>query len=202
MDTDISAGFTIHRLFDGSAYTFSEESQSYKDASSVSLGPSQEEAEDDVSYASSELSIEDIVPDNRDVVAKPRNKADQLLQWDHLVDSGIKDETMCHCSTIHHASNTQRALCRTTVLMSAGWQHTVSTMESSTRGQKPCGSTILGVLEYGVFHSAAYSLSVLDYLPYFDLHYALRCVFAKADSNSDGGAVENSRSCLWKLCEV
>ncbi|KAH7984167.1 hypothetical protein HPB52_017673 [Rhipicephalus sanguineus] len=92
MGTDASTGIKIHRLLDGRASTFSEESPSHKESPSMSLDASRDEAED-VPYVSSEVAIEDVLPDNSDVVAKSRNKAEKLVRCELLVDKGCKDET-------------------------------------------------------------------------------------------------------------
>ncbi|KAH7984540.1 hypothetical protein HPB52_022238 [Rhipicephalus sanguineus] len=109
MGTDASTGIKIHRLVDGRASNFSEESPSHKESSSMSLVASRDEAEDDVPYVSSVVAIEDVLPENSDVVAKSRNKAEKLVRCELLVDKGCKDETACQCSTIRRASTTQRA---------------------------------------------------------------------------------------------
>ncbi|KAH7983105.1 hypothetical protein HPB52_009272 [Rhipicephalus sanguineus] len=95
MGTDASTGIKIHRLVDGRASNFSEESPSHKESSSMSLDASRDEAEDDVPYVSSVVAIEDVLPDNSDVVAKSRNKAEKLVRCELLVDKGCKDETAC-----------------------------------------------------------------------------------------------------------
>ncbi|KAL1479561.1 hypothetical protein MTO96_015892 [Rhipicephalus appendiculatus] len=132
------------RLVDGSDSTFSEESPSLKQSSLVPLDPIQEEAQDDGSCVSSEA-FEDILPDTRGAVAKPRNKVDQLLQCDLLVDKGTKEETVCRYST-SYVSTKQGAMCHVAVVISAGVPQTVSTMEPSVRGLEPAMSIPLQVV--------------------------------------------------------
>ncbi|KAL1479563.1 hypothetical protein MTO96_015894 [Rhipicephalus appendiculatus] len=146
MGTDASTGIKI-RLVDGSDSTFSEESPSLKQFSLVPLAPIQEEAQDDVSCVSSEA-LEEILPDTRDAVAKPRNKVDQLHQCDLLVDKGTKEETVRRCST-SYVSTKQVAMCHVAVLISAGVPQTVGTMEPSIGGLEPAMSITLQVVECG-----------------------------------------------------
>ncbi|KAL1479579.1 hypothetical protein MTO96_015909 [Rhipicephalus appendiculatus] len=148
----------------------------------------------------SELSIEDVLLDNRDVVAKRRNTAEELVQWDLLVYTGGMDETASHYNTERHASTTHRAPCLTAVLGKAERPHTVSTMEPSIRGLEPERSIIHQ--EHGTSSSAEHSLTVLTYKPQLHRRHTLLCMFTKADMNSDTGGITNTSSCLWKLCKV
>ncbi|KAH7983106.1 hypothetical protein HPB52_009273 [Rhipicephalus sanguineus] len=100
-----------------------EQLPSLKVSSSLSLDASRVEAQDDVSYVSSELAIEDALP-NLDVEAKPRNRVDRLIRCDLLVDKGSQEETACHYST-SHASTPQRAQCHMAAWWSAGRPQTV-----------------------------------------------------------------------------
>ncbi|KAH7984539.1 hypothetical protein HPB52_022237 [Rhipicephalus sanguineus] len=165
-----------------------EESPSLKEFSSLSLDASRVEAQDDVSCASSELSIEDALP-NLDVEGKPRNKVERLLLCDLLVDKGSQEETACHYST-SHASTPRRAQCHMAALWSAGRPQTVSMMESSTCGLQPGMSIILQVVECGGLASAKHNRGVLGCKPQLHQQDKLLRVFTKADMDSDTGGAE------------
>ncbi|KAH6946680.1 hypothetical protein HPB50_014543 [Hyalomma asiaticum] len=95
--------------------TFSEESPSHEEPSSASLSDHRVDAEGDVCYATRQLVIEDVLPDDIYVAAKPWNKADQLLQRGYLIDVGTKD-TVYHRSTARHSSTVKGGRYRVVVL--------------------------------------------------------------------------------------
>ncbi|KAL1479562.1 hypothetical protein MTO96_015893 [Rhipicephalus appendiculatus] len=140
MGTDVSTGTKI-RLVDGSDSTFSEESPSPKQSSLVSLDAIQDEAQDHVSCVS-------------------RNKVDQLLHCDLLVDKGTKEESECRYST-SYVTTKQGAMCHVAVLISAGVPQTVSTMEPSIRGLEPAMTIILQVVECGTSALDEHALGLL-----------------------------------------
>ncbi|KAH7984247.1 hypothetical protein HPB52_018594 [Rhipicephalus sanguineus] len=198
MGTDASIGIKVHYLADGSASIFSEESPSHKESSSMSLDASRDGAEDEAPY----VSIQDVLPDDRDVVAKPRKRADKLVLCELLVDKASKDEAVCHCGTIRRASTTQRAQCYMAVLWSTRRPQTVSTMDPSIRGLEPAMSIILQVVQCGTLASAEHSLGDLACKPRLHLRDKLPCLLTKPYNNSDTGGVANTSSCFWRLCEL
>lgn len=119
----------IDPLFLGCVSTFAEESPSHKTPSSMLLVVGPEWANDDVSYAFSNLAIGDVHPDNRDPVLKPWNKTNERAcgsgiehprrlfpraEWDPLVEMGDKD-AVPHCSSMQASSTVQGAWHQTVV---------------------------------------------------------------------------------------
>ncbi|XP_037562222.1 uncharacterized protein LOC119441693 [Dermacentor silvarum] len=78
MGIDVAIGIPVNLLLHCCTSTFSEESPATKTLSSM-LHPRRlpEGSKDWVSYVSSNLAIDDVLPANRDHVIKPRNKADE-----------------------------------------------------------------------------------------------------------------------------
>ncbi|KAH7984289.1 hypothetical protein HPB52_019040 [Rhipicephalus sanguineus] len=185
---DATNDMKIHRLLCCSASISSEQSPSLKEFSSLSLDASRVEAQNDVSCASSELSIEDALP-NLDVEAKPRNKVDKLVLCDLVVDKGSQEATACHCRT-SHASTPQRAQCHMAALWSAGRPQTVSTTEPSKCRLQPGMSIILQVVECGGLASAEHNPGALCCKPQLHQQDKLLRVFTKVDMDSDTGGAE------------
>ncbi|XP_054919501.1 uncharacterized protein [Dermacentor andersoni] len=116
-------GMEIHRILQGSLSTISEETPSRKTPSSFALAALPDAAKDDVSYVFGNLAIQDVLPDNRDLVLKPWSKVDERncgsltghysrlfprTEWYPLVDMGVKD-TVAQCDTMQLPWTVQRA---------------------------------------------------------------------------------------------
>ncbi|XP_070386457.1 uncharacterized protein [Dermacentor albipictus] len=114
MGIGVPSGIEIHRLLQGCLSTTSEETPSPKTPSLITLAGLPDGAKDDVSYAFGNLALEDILPDNRDLVLKPWYKVDERTCGSHtgqprrqfpraelypLVDMGVKD-TVTQCDTM------------------------------------------------------------------------------------------------------
>ncbi|KAH7984290.1 hypothetical protein HPB52_019041 [Rhipicephalus sanguineus] len=190
MDSDTGGAEFQAAAFGGyaSASISSEQSPSLKESFSLSLDASRVEAQDDVSYVSNELAIEDALS-NLDIEAKPRNRVDKLLLCDLLVDKGSQEETACHCRT-SHASTQQGAQCHMAALWSTGRPQRVSMMEPSTCRLQPGMRIILQVVECGELASAEHNPGVLGCKPQLHLQDKLLRVFTKTDMGSDTGGAE------------
>ncbi|KAH6947196.1 hypothetical protein HPB50_017555 [Hyalomma asiaticum] len=123
MTSDVSIGNEIPCFFEEFVSTFSEESRSHEEPSWVSMNEHRDDAEGD--FATRQLAIEDVLPDDFDVAPKPRNKGHQLVQRDNLTHVGSK-ETVYHRSTARHASTVKGGRYRVVVLSkSARHSHTI-----------------------------------------------------------------------------
>ncbi|KAH7980160.1 hypothetical protein HPB49_013479 [Dermacentor silvarum] len=175
MDIEAPSCTEMHRLLQYGISTFSEASPSRKTPTLISLIASSEGATDDVSGVYGYLAVKDVLPNNRDIVLKLRNKADKrtcnnfvghrrrLLpraECDLLAEMGVKD-TASLCNTMHRA-----------------------------RSPVPDGGRINGqqtpadipVVEYGDVSSPEYSLCVLCSRPLIHPRDTLPCVLAMLNS--------------------
>ncbi|XP_070384441.1 uncharacterized protein [Dermacentor albipictus] len=219
MGMGVPSGIEIHRLLQGCLSTISEETPSRKTPSSFALAALPDAAKDDVSYAFSNLAIEDVLPGNRDLVVKPWSKVDERTcgsltgqprrlfpraQWYPLVDMGVKD-TVAQCYTMQVPWTVQGVWHQTVVASRFTMRLLIqSTQDPSTRGAE-AGATMSGqFVECDHVTSAEYRLDVwgcrLRIHPRDTLSWALTKLNAiKAESNGDTYGVAGPSSCIWRL---
>ncbi|XP_065303939.1 uncharacterized protein [Dermacentor albipictus] len=212
-------GMGIHPLLQGSVSTFSEESPSHKTCSSMAVVAGPVGPNDDSSYAFSNLDIEDVLPDNQNLVLNPWNKADERTcgsltghprrlfpraEWDPLVEMGLKD-TVPQCNT-KQAPCTVRGAQHQTVVASKGTGRRLmhSSDQPSTSGVEAAASMIRQVDECDAVASPENNLDVLGCRLRIHPPDRLPCASTmltsiKAESNSGTDGVATPSSCLWRL---
>ncbi|KAH6946276.1 hypothetical protein HPB50_012640 [Hyalomma asiaticum] len=107
-DTDVSTAIGVIEVLgflEGSAYSSPEDLPSNKKRFSVLLDVHPDDAEVDVAYVSSQLSIDDVRPDIC-FEGKPRNKAHQRLGRNLLDD--VTDEEIVYLGTTRRHASTKR----------------------------------------------------------------------------------------------
>ncbi|XP_070384408.1 uncharacterized protein [Dermacentor albipictus] len=212
-------GIEIHRLLRGCLSTISEETPSRKTPSSFALAALPDAAKDDVSYAFSNLAIEDVLPNNRDLVLKPWYKVDERTfgsltghpsslfpraEWYPHVDMSVKDPVpLCNTMqvpwTVQGAWHQAAVASRFTVRLLLQ-----SAPDASTRGAEAAAPGIGQFVECDHVTSAEYRLDVwgcrLRIHPRDTLSWALTKLNAiKAESNGDTYGVAGPSSCTWRL---
>ncbi|XP_075539140.1 uncharacterized protein LOC142573512 [Dermacentor variabilis] len=217
MEIAVPSGIEIHRLLQGCLSTISEATPSRKTPSSITLAALPDGAKDDVSYVFSNLAIEDVLPDIRDL--KPWYTVDQRTCGSHaghprrlfpraelypLVSMGVKDTVpLCNTKQVPWAAQ-------------GAWHQTVeasrftmrlliqSARDPSARGSEAAATMSARFVECDHVPSAECSLDVsgcrLRIHPRDTLPCALTMLNAiKAGSKGDtyGVAVPSSR--IWRL---
>nr|XP_054919499.1 uncharacterized protein LOC129381057 [Dermacentor andersoni] len=209
----------IHRLLQGSLSTISEETPSRKTPSSIALDALPDGAKDDVSYTFSNLAIEDVLPDNRDLVLKPWYKLDERTcgsltghpsrlfpraEWYPPVEMGVKD-IVAMCNTMQVPWTAQGTWNQTLVASRFTVRLIIqSARDPSTRGVEAAATRSGQFVECDHVPSAEYRLDVfgcrLRIHPRDRLPYASTVLDAiKAESNGDTYGVAGPSSCIWRL---
>ncbi|KAL1477937.1 hypothetical protein MTO96_016916 [Rhipicephalus appendiculatus] len=144
----------------------------------------------DVSYVSSVLAIENVLPDKRDVVAKPWTQADgrclgcrrrqlQRARCDLLFETGAQD-ILCRCNIVHNARSLQGNRHRAVAIPRGTRGARIgSARKPSTRRLDVGMSTNLEVVEGGAGDSAD-SLGDFAREPRTHLLCTLSCLLAEA----------------------
>ncbi|XP_075541667.1 uncharacterized protein LOC142575849 [Dermacentor variabilis] len=219
MGIGVPGSIEIHRLLQGCLSTISAETPSRKTPSPIALAAIPYGAKDDVSYASSNLAIEDVLPDNRDLVVKPWSKVDERTcgsntghpsrlfpgaEWYPLVDMGVKG-TVAQCKTMQVSGTMQGAWHQTV----AASRFTVrllihSARDASTRGAEAAATMSGPFVVCDHVPSVEYRLDVwgcrLRIHPRDTLPWASTMLNVSKDErygDTYGGA--RPSSCLWRL---
>ncbi|XP_072145132.1 uncharacterized protein [Dermacentor andersoni] len=219
MGFGVPGGIEIHRLLQGSLSTISEETPSRKTPSSIALAAIPDAAKDDMSYAFSNLTIEDVLPDNRDLVLKPWYKVDErtcgshtgpprrlfpMAEWYQLVDIGVKD-SVAECKTMQ-ASVTMQGAWHQTVVASRFTMRLLlhSARDATTRAAEAAVTMSGQFVECDHVPSAEHSLDVFGCRLRIHPRDTLPCASTmlnafKAESNGDTYGVAGPSSCIWRL---
>ncbi|XP_075541681.1 uncharacterized protein LOC142575858 [Dermacentor variabilis] len=210
----VPGSIEIHRLLQGSLSIISEETPSRKMPSSIALAAFPDGAKDDVSYAFSHLAIEEVLPDNRDLVLKPWYKVDERVcgshtgqprrlfprtEWYPLDRLGVKD-TVAQCNAMQVPCTVQGA-----------WHQTVVASRFAVRlliqsqGGAEAAATVSGqFVECDHVTSAEYSLDVFGCRLRIHPRDTLPCALTMlrscmAENNGDTDGVATLSSCIWRL---
>ncbi|XP_070388656.1 uncharacterized protein [Dermacentor albipictus] len=215
MGIRVSAGIEIHRLLQGCLSS----TPSRKTPSSIALAALPDGAKDDVSYAFSNLAIEDVLPDSRDLVLKPWYKVDERVcgsltgqprrlflrtEWYPLVRLGAKD-TVAQCNAMQVPRTMQGAWHQTVVAS----RFTVRLLlqrarDRSTRGAEAAATVSGHFVECDHVTPAEYRLDVFGCR--LRIHprdtppcalTMLKSTMAENDGDTDG--VATLSSCIWRL---
>ncbi|XP_075534716.1 uncharacterized protein LOC142569095 [Dermacentor variabilis] len=209
----------VRRLLLGCASTISEGSPSHKTPSAILLLAHPEEAKDDEFYASRNFTMEDVLPDQRDLEVKPWSKGNERAgnsciwrrgrlfpraEFDLLAEMRVKD-TLPECNIKQAFCTVQRAK-HQTVAASRGNGHRqiYRSEEPITHGVEDGMSKNRQVVEHGGVASPKHSVGVSGWNPPIHLRDTLPCVLRmpnsiKAECNSDTCGVATRSSCLWRL---
>ncbi|XP_075534899.1 uncharacterized protein LOC142570394 [Dermacentor variabilis] len=219
MGIAVPGGIEIHRLFQGSLSIISEETPSRKTPSSIALAALPDGAKDDVSYAFSNLAIEDVLPDNRDLVLKPWYKVDERAcgshtgqprrlfprtEWYPLLRLGVKD-TVAQCNSLLVPWTVQGAWHQTVVASRFTVRLLIqSARDRSTRGVEAAGTMSGHFVECDHVTSAEYSLDVFGCRLRIHPRDTLPCALTvlkstMAENNGDTDGVATLSSCIWRL---
>ncbi|KAH6946898.1 hypothetical protein HPB50_016051 [Hyalomma asiaticum] len=199
MSTRVSTCFKIACFVDETSGAFSQESPPCGKPSPRTLKGHREDSERDVSYLSIQLAIEDVLPDNLDVVAKPWDKNDQHVHCDFLADVGTK-QTAHHCSSEVLATTMHGGRYPMVVLARNGDRsHIMSWKEPGTHGLEPHSNITNLVVEFGSLDSSECSLGVLAGMSDIKRQENQRLLSVKADGNVDRGGVKNANKHLCRL---
>ncbi|XP_075533311.1 uncharacterized protein LOC142566087 [Dermacentor variabilis] len=219
MGIGIPGCIEIHRLLEGCLSTISEETPSRKTPSSIALAAIPDGAKDDASYAFRNLPIEDVLPDNRDLVLKPWSKVDERTcgsnpgqlrklfpgaEWYPLVHVGVKD-TVAQCKTMQVSGTTQGAWHQTVVASRFTVRLLIhSARDGSTRGAEAAATMSGQFVEFDHVPSVEYRLDVwgcsLRIHPRDTLPRASTMLnVSKDERNGDTYGGARPSSCLWRL---
>ncbi|XP_070388657.1 uncharacterized protein [Dermacentor albipictus] len=219
MGIGVPGRMEIHRLLQGCLSTIPEKTPSRKTPSSIALAALPDGAKDDVSYAFSNLAIEDAHPGNRDLVLKPWYKVDERTcgsltgqprrlfpraEWDPPVEMGVKD-SLVQCKTMQVPSTMQGAQHQMVVASRFTVRLLIcSERHPSTRGAETAATMSGHFVERDHVPSAEYRLDVfgcrLRIHPRDTLPCALtmlKSTMAENDGDTDG--VATLSSCIWRL---
>ncbi|KAH6920038.1 hypothetical protein HPB50_028974 [Hyalomma asiaticum] len=205
--TDVSAGmgsstvstrFKISCFVDDTACAFSQESALCGKTSPMTLKGHRDDSEGGLSYLSNQLAIEDVFPDNLDVLAKPWEKNDQHVYFDFPADVGT-EETAYHCSKVVQATTMHRGRYQIVVLArSGGRSHIISRKMPSTHGFEPHSNITNLVVEFGSLDSSQCTLGVSAGMSDINRQENQRLLSIKADGKADRGGVKNVNKHLWR----
>ncbi|XP_075534446.1 uncharacterized protein LOC142568048 [Dermacentor variabilis] len=219
MGIGVPGGIEIHRLLRDCLSTMWEETPSRKTPSSISLDALGDGAKDDVSYAFSNLAIQDVLPDNRNLVVKPWSKVDERTcgshtghpsrlfpraEWYPPNDMGVKD-IVAQCNTMQVPWTAHGAWQKTVVPST----FTVLQLMQSARDPSMPGAeapaTMSGpFIECDHVPSVEYSLDVFGCRLRIHPRDTLPCTSTmlnafKTESIGDTHDVARPSSCLWRL---
>ncbi|XP_070384857.1 uncharacterized protein [Dermacentor albipictus] len=213
MGIGVAGGIEIHCVLRGCLSTISEETPYRKKPSSIAVAAIPDGAKDDVSYAFRNSTIEDALPENRNLVLKPWSKVDERTcgsltgqsrrlfpraEWYPLVDMGVKDSVV-QCKTTQVPWAVQGAWHQTVVAS----RFTVcllicSARDATTRG---AAAAMTGrFVECDHVPSAECRLDVSGGRRRIHPRGTPPMLNAsKAESNGDADGVAAPSSCLWRL---
>ncbi|XP_075534923.1 uncharacterized protein LOC142570413 isoform X2 [Dermacentor variabilis] len=214
MGIGVPGGVEIHRVLQGSLSIISEKTPSRKMPSSIALAALPDGAKDDVSYAFSNLAIEDVLADNRDLVLKPWYKVDESAcgsqtgqprrlfprtEWYQLLRLGVKD-TVAQCNSMQVPWAVQGAWHQTVEAS----RFTVRLLIQSTRGAEAAATVSGQFVDYDHVPSAEYSLDVFGCRLRIHPRDTLPCALTMlkstmAGNNGDTDGLATLSSCIWRL---
>ncbi|XP_075534883.1 uncharacterized protein LOC142570377 isoform X1 [Dermacentor variabilis] len=219
MGIAVPGGLETDRLLQGCLSTISGETPSRKTPSSIALAAIPDAAKDDVSYPFSNLAIEDVLPDNRELVLKPWSKVDEPTRGSHsehhsrlfpradwypLVDMGVED-TVAQCNIIQVSGTMQGAWNQTVVALRFTVRLLIrSARDASTRGAEAAATMSGRFVECDHVPSVEYRLDVRGCSLRIHPRDTLPCAstmlnVSKAERYGDtyGGATPSR--CIWRL---
>nr|XP_054919502.1 uncharacterized protein LOC126548414 [Dermacentor andersoni] len=209
----------IHRLLQGCLSTMWEETPSRKTPSSFALAALPDAAKDDVSYVFGNLAIQDVLPEDRDLVLKPWSKVNERTcgsltghpsrlfprtEWYPLVDMGVED-TVAQCDTMQLPWTVQGAWHQMVVASRVTVRLLIySARDATTRGAEAAATMSGQFVECDHVPSAEYSLDVFGCRLRIHPRDTLPCASTmlnafKAESNGDTYGVATPSSCIWRL---
>nr|XP_054919500.1 uncharacterized protein LOC129381058 [Dermacentor andersoni] len=212
-------GMEIHRILQGCLSTISEETPSRKTPSSFALAALPDAAKDDVSYVFGNLAIQDVLPDNRDLVLKPWSKVTERncgsltghysrlfprTEWYPLVDMGVKD-TVAQCDTMQPPWTVQGAWHQMVVASRVTVRLLIYSAQHPSMLGAEAAATMSGrFIECDHVPSAEYRLDVFGCRLRIHPRDTLPCASTmlnafKAESNGDTYGVAGPSSCIWRL---
>ncbi|XP_075541695.1 uncharacterized protein LOC142575861 [Dermacentor variabilis] len=177
-----------------------------------------QEARDDVLYVSSNLTMPDGLPNQRDLEVKPSTRGDEhagnSCVWrrrrlfpradcDLLAEMRLKN-TVLQRNNKQSLCTGQRAKQHTVAALGNAHLQIHRSEEPITQGVEDGASKIHQVVERGGVASPKHSVGVLGWNLHIHLRDTLPCVLrmpnsVKAEGNSDASGVATRSSCLWRL---